>query len=190
MARSRDGWYKEIVSIWKLLGIAEDSQPSSASETQAVRHIAASLNRLEPDRARYLATFAYILSRVANVDLDVSDEETREMERIIMEHGQLPEEQAVMVVQMARTQSLVFSGTDDFLVTREFDRIATRDDKLALLHCLFSVSSADQTVLTIEDNEIRRITLELRIEHADFIKARSAFRDRLAVLQDGITPKK
>lgn len=176
------------MSIWKLLGFAEEPKSSgSETETEAVRRIADSLNRLDTDQARYLATFAYILSRVAHVDLEVTDEETHQMERIIMDHGQLAEDQAIMVVQLARTQSLVFSGTDDFIVTREFDRIASPEQKRALLHCLFAVSSADQTILTIEDNEIRRIARELRIEHGEFIEVRSAFRDKLAVLQKGST---
>jgi hypothetical protein len=96
-----------------------------------VRKIAAALDRLDPDRARYIAAFAYILSRVARADLQISDVELREMERLVQEHGGLPEEQAVLVVQMAKTQSTLFGGVENFLVTREFDKIATREQKIA-----------------------------------------------------------
>lgn len=170
------------MSLWKRLGLVTDETPSSGSDTEAVRRIADALNRLEPEHARHLAIFAYVLSRVAHVDLDVSEPETAAMERIIMEEGRLPEEQALMVVQMARTQSLVFSGTDDFLVTREFDRIATHEQKLSLLNCLFAVSASDASIATVEDNEIRRIAREIRIEHADFVAVRARYRDKLAVL--------
>lgn len=173
------------MSIWKLLGFAsEPADDGRGGDTESVRRIADSLNRLDGEWARYLAMFAYILSRVAHVDMDVSEDETRVMEHIIREHGNLSADQAAMVVQIARTQSLVFAGTDDFIVTREFDRLATHEQKLALLDCLFAVSSSDRTILTIEDNEIRRIARELRIEHADFVRARAAYRDHLAVLQD------
>jgi uncharacterized tellurite resistance protein B-like protein len=172
------------MSLWKLLGLSsEPADDGRRSDTESVRRIAESLNRLDGDRARYVAMFAYILSRVAHVDMEVSEDETRAMERIIREHGHLPDDQAVMVVQLARTQSLVFAGTDDFIVTREFDRLASHEQKLALLDCLFAVSASDRTILTVEDNEIRRIARELRIEHADFVNVRAAYRDHLAVLQ-------
>lgn len=170
------------MSLWKRLGLVPDEAPSSGSDAEAVRRIANALNRLDPERARYLAMFAYVLSRVADVDLEVTDSEMATMERVIMEEGGLPEEQALMVVQMARSQSLLFSGTDDFLVTREFDRIATREQKMSLLNCLFAVSASDASIATVEDNEIRRIARELRLEHADFVAVRARYRDKLAVL--------
>ncbi len=105
------------------------------------------------------------------------------MARIVMDHGELSEEQAVIVVQMAKSQNLLFGGTENFLVTREMSRIATRAQKLALLDCLFAVSAADDSISTAEDNVIRQIATELLLEHADFISVRSRYRDHLAVLK-------
>jgi uncharacterized tellurite resistance protein B-like protein len=156
--------------------------PASASsaDTETVRKIAAALDRLEPSRARYIAAFAYILSRVARADLHISDEEQREMERLVCEKGGLPEEQAVMVVQMAKTQSILFGGVENFLVTREFDTIATREQKLSLLHCLFAVSAVDRSISSAEDTTIRTIADELHLDRADFIAVKSAYGDLLA----------
>ncbi len=105
------------------------------------------------------------------------------MERVVMEHGELSEEQALIVVQMAKSQNLLFGGTENFLVTREMCRIATRAQKLALLDCLFAVSAADESISTAEDSVIRQIATELLLEHADFIGVRSRFREHLAVLK-------
>ena len=105
------------------------------------------------------------------------------MEQIVMQRGQLPEEQAILIVQMAKTQSLLFSGTENFLVTREFDKIADREQKLALLDCLYAVCAADQNVSTVEDNEIRNISIELKLSHDDFIAVRMKYREYLAVLK-------
>ena len=68
-------------------------------------------------------------------------------------------------------------------MTREFNRLATREDKLALLRCLFAVSASDDSVSVEEDNEIRRISSELRLTHQEFIAIRSEFRDKLSVLR-------
>jgi uncharacterized tellurite resistance protein B-like protein len=177
------------VSILKFLGLgdkdAREPSAGAAAETETVRRIVQALDRLEPERARFLAAFAYILSRVARADLKISDEEVRAMERLIGEQGGLGPEQAILVVQMAKTQNALFGGTEDYLVTREFNRIATREQKLGLLRCLFAVSATDESVSVAEDNEIRRISRELRLTHRDFIEARRAFRDQLAVLRKG-----
>ena len=111
------------------------------------------------------------------------------MERIIMEHGGLPEEQAMVVVQIAKHQNLLFGGTEDFLVTREFHKISTAEDKLALLDCLFSVAAAEGLIATAEDAVIRQIAAELSLTHQDFIAVRSRYRDHLAVLQEGEPPQ-
>jgi uncharacterized tellurite resistance protein B-like protein len=158
---------------------AESSAPTAA-DTETVRKIAAALDRLDPATARYVAAFAYILSRVARADLTISDEELHEMERLVGEKGGLPEAQAVMVVQMAKTQSVLFGGVENFLVTREFEKIATREQKIALLHCLFAVSAADGSISSAEDTTIRAIAGELNLDHADFIAVKSVYGGLLA----------
>ncbi len=173
------------MSILEFFGFKPPAdEESGAADTKTVRRIVEQLDHMEPEQARYVAAFAYILSRVARADLKVSDEETRAMERVVMEHGELSEEQAVIVVQMAKSQNLLFGGTENFLVTREMGRIATRAQKLALLDCMFAVSAADDSVSTAEDTVIRQIATELLLEHADFIGVRSRFRDYLAVLKN------
>lgn len=173
------------MSILKFLGYDPDrtARAHESAETETVRKIVAALDRLEADRARHIAIFAYILSRVARADLVISDEETRAMEEIVMQAGGLAPEQAILVVQMAKTQAILFGGTENYLVTREFNKVATREEKLALLRCLFAVSASDDSISVMEDNEIRRIADELRLTHEDFIVARSEFRRYLSVLR-------
>jgi uncharacterized tellurite resistance protein B-like protein len=171
------------MSILKFLGLDGAPETTGPGDTDTVRRIAAELDRLEPDRARYIAAFAYILGRVAIADREISAEETQAMERIVAERGGLPEAQAVMVVQMAKSQNVLFGGTEDFLVAREFGRMASYDQKLALLECLFIVSATDATITLAEEQEIARVALELKIEHADVVRARLARREYLSVLR-------
>ncbi|MGE5362035.1 MAG: TerB family tellurite resistance protein [Bacteroidales bacterium] len=177
------------MSIFELLARARQlaaSRPTAGagSDTDTVRRIVAALDKLDRDRARYIAAFAYLLARVALADRVVSDAEARTMETIVHEQGNLPEEQAVLVMQLAKSQNLLFGGTEDFLVTREFDQMATLPQKLALLDCLFAVSAADAGIATIEDNEIRRIAVELKVPHDEYIRIRLAYRQHLNVLHE------
>ena len=103
---------------------------------------------------------------------------------IVIEHGGLPEEQAIIVVQMAKTQSLLFGGTENFSVTQEFNKLAERTQKMALLDCMFAVSAADHDISGAEDKVIRQVADELLLEHSDFIEVRTRYRDHLSVLKD------
>ncbi len=169
------------MKILELLGLEKTEK--TGEETETVRRIMSALDEMPKDQARYIAAFAYILSRVARADLSISPEETAAMEEIVMALGNLPADQAIVVVQMAKSQNLLFGGTANYLVTREFNEFATREQKLNLLNCLFAVSAADDNISTAEDSEIRQIASELLLEHREFIEVRSSFRDKLAVLK-------
>jgi uncharacterized tellurite resistance protein B-like protein len=172
------------MSLLRFLGLTSPaSTGSAAGETATVRRVVTALERMDPDTARYVARFAYVLGRVAGADRGVSPEETRAMERMVIERGGLAEEQAVLVVQIAKSQHALFGGTEDYLVTREFASTATREQKLALLDCCMALAAVDAEVSVPEDDVVREITRELGLSHADFIAARSAYRDYLAVLK-------
>ncbi len=151
--------------------------------TETVRKITKELDKLDAEHAKFTACFAYLLSRVARADQTISRKEITMMEKIIMDKGGLSEEQSVIVVQMAKTQSLLFGGTEDYLVAREFRDMADLKERLALLDCLFAIAASHDSISTLEDNEISQIADELRIEHRDFISIRSRYRRHLAVLK-------
>jgi uncharacterized tellurite resistance protein B-like protein len=159
-----------VKSIRAWLGL--ESAP--ADDLAPLRESLEALDHLEPTRARYLAAFAYLLGRVADADQNVSPEETRAMERLVREQGSLSPEQAVVVVGLAKASNRLFGGTANFLVAREFSELATYDQKLALMRCLFAVSATDQSISTAEESEIHRIANELRIDRADLVALRVA----------------
>ncbi len=172
------------MSVAKLLNLLRTHSEQPSTETDTVRKIVRQLDQLEPARARYVAAFAYLLSRVARADLHISEAETSEMERLIVENSGLPEEQAILVVQIAKTQATLFGGTETFLVTQEFNDMATDEQKIKVLRCLFAVAAADKSISAAEDHEIREIARELLLTHMDYINVRLEFRQKLAVLQN------
>jgi uncharacterized tellurite resistance protein B-like protein len=171
------------MSLLRWLKLDREERSALPSDTDTVRKITRALDQLEPEKAKFVAAFAYMLSRAARADLKIERSETEAMERIVMEHGQLPEEQAIIAVQIAKAQNILFGGTENYLVSREFGTLAALPQKLALLDCLFAVAAADGSISTVEDNEISQIADELRVEHKDFIRVRSRYRDFLAVLR-------
>jgi uncharacterized tellurite resistance protein B-like protein len=165
---------KSLIRSW--LGVPDDVD---RGDHATLRQVLDALDKMEPERARYLARFAYLLGRVAQADQTVSAEETRTMERILETEGHLPPEQAVLVVGLAKTSNLLFGGTDNYVVAREFEAQATPAQKLELLRCLFAVSIAEDGVSIVEEREIQRIARELRIETPDVVALRLEFKDYL-----------
>ena len=157
--------FKALMS-W--LGMEE----SAAPEHTQLRDLIDSLDRLEPDRARHLARFAYLLGRVALADRHASNEEVRAMEQLVRDKAQLSSEQATMVVGLAKTSNLLFGGTADYDVARDFAEGSSYDEKLALAACLFTVASSDHAISLAEETEIHRIVNQLKILPQDLTKLR------------------
>jgi uncharacterized tellurite resistance protein B-like protein len=168
----------------KFLGLPAGEDESSLAATETVRKIVARLEQLDPRRARYVAAFAYILGRVAYADLDISGDESRRMEELVRRHGGLPPDQALLVVEIAKSQNRLFGGTENYLVTREFAALADAEEKLDLLDCLFAVSAADDSISVAEEEQVRLIATELGLTHQQYVEARARYSDQRAVMKE------
>lgn len=170
------------MSLLRFLGIGGAGQDDrSAPET--VRRIASQLDRLPPDKARYLAGFAYVLARVAQADLKIEDSEVAEMERIVREVAQLAEAEAALVVQIAKHQAAHLGGTENYVVTRQFREASSREQRGSLLECLYEVAAADGSITPDEQSEIMQIAEELGFTRPETIALRSRFKDKLSEFQ-------
>ena len=157
--------------------------PGSSAETATARRIVARLEALPPDEARYLACFAYVMSRAAAADFDISDEETALMEQFAIQFGGLDSSQAVLVVQMAKVQARVQGATEDFVVTREFRDISTPEQRVALLRCCCAIGAADGTINAEEASTVNEIARELDVERDVVNAVRAEFHEQLSAVQ-------
>ena len=152
-------------------------------EADVVHRISQQLDSMDPAEARHLALFAFLLSRVAQVDMVTDPAEIVEMERLVAKHGGLSAPQAAMVIEVARATQKLLGPTHNFLATREFRDATTPEQKLGLLHCLFAVAAADGSITGDEEEEIRTISRGLLLEDRDYLAVRSAFGDKRSVMQ-------
>jgi uncharacterized tellurite resistance protein B-like protein len=150
--------------------------------TETVSAIAQAVDGLEPERARFVAAFAYLLSRVAFADHDVTEGERETMERELTDLAGIDAERAAEAIALAVHATERHGATEDYQVVREFRALATEEEKMRLLRCLFAIS-AHHGITAREDNEISRIASALRIEQRQVATLRSEFRDRLNSLK-------
>jgi uncharacterized tellurite resistance protein B-like protein len=168
------------VSFLRLLGIGGPREPD---EPEALRQIADRLEALPRDEAVRLAAFACVLVRVAHADLRIDEAESAAMQRIVAEEGGLDPAAAGLVVEIAKSRARRSGGTDDYLVTREYRRLSSREERAALLGCLFAVAAADDTISDAESQQILAIGEELGFTRAEVLSLRAAWREKISVLR-------
>ncbi|CAN5691090.1 hypothetical protein BH24CHL8_BH24CHL8_07440 [soil metagenome] len=160
-----------------------EADAAAATDTATVRRIVAAMEALPEAQRRFVAGFAYILGRAAHADLLVSDEEITLMEKTVMDVGGLPEPQAVLVVQIARSQNELYGGTEDYLVTREFHESSSEEERLSLLRCAFAVGAAGGSITAEESAELNQIAKELDLSDEQLTAVRGEFTDQYAAIQ-------
>jgi hypothetical protein len=157
------------MSLLRFLGLGGAAGGERESDT--IRRIAGELDHLPPEQAKYLASFAYVLARLANADLAIDATETAEMERIVHRIAGLSDAESALVVQIAVSQARNLGGTQDYLVTRQFKQITNREQR------------ADGTIRSEESAEIAKIGEELGFTRAEANSLRAEYRDKLAEFQ-------
>lgn len=174
-----------MASLLRFIGLGgeRERQEPAGAETDSVRRIAARLERLDPQVAKYLAAFAYVLARVAHADLEIDEAETRAMQEIVRDVAHLSEEESLLAVEIAKSQARVLGGTENYVVTREFRRISSREQRVRLLRCLYAVAAADGSISGLESQEIGSIAEELGFTREETNAVRAEYRDRLSVLK-------
>jgi uncharacterized tellurite resistance protein B-like protein len=170
------------LSLLRFLGLGGERDAPSR-DTDTVRRIARRLEGIEPEKAKYLAAFAYVLARLAHADLKIDAAETAEMERIVRQIAGLSEAETALVVQIAQSQARLLGGTENYIVTRQFREISTREQRGELLQCLYAVAAADGSITGDESVEIIAIADELGFTRAEANSLRGAYRDKLAEFQ-------
>lgn len=151
--------------------IAGDTPPHDAATV--VRRVVAQLERLEPSTARHLAGLAFILTRVADADHDISAEETQRIEEILNEYASLPEEQAVLVAEIARQRQRYADTACSYEVSRQVRAAATTEQRQSLLRYIFAVAIADGSLTSDERVAILQIASELGFDRAEVEAAQS-----------------
>ena len=171
-----------LATILRKLGLVvgvDDAKP----DVHALDALEEALSHVPPDEARRVAAFAYLLSRVAHADHEVTGAEREAMVRLLVDRAHLAPGQAEIVIGIATSKIVHVRGTQDYLVSREVAARASVEEKRALIDGLYAVCAADGLISTIEDNDVRRVASEIDLEHHDVVDIRATYRGSLAVLK-------
>ena len=78
---------------------------------------------------------------------------------------------------------MLYGGTDDYTITREVSKTATREQLQRLLRASFVVASADQTIDAGESAELDEIGRELGFADTEIRAMRAEFKESFAAVR-------
>jgi len=165
----------------KFLGTS--SSAANSEDPKSVQVILEKLRPLSDEKARELASFAYVLGRVANADAEITPEEVQSIRSVLEDKGGLSFGQAELVAEIAVTEARKMGGTQDYLVTRQLQSMVSRERRRDMLDCLIAVAAADGVIVPSEEDELKQIARQLGFQTPEFLEALSKYRAYRSVLK-------
>ncbi len=177
---------RPMTTLWEKLGFKKNATGAAAKAgtSSLGRELAERLSIEDPQRLNYLAAFGGLLGRVAMADATVSEEEVGRIESILHTVSNLSAEEAAWMAQLVGRKAKELAGIENHLYLREINEQADKAQKLEIVSCLFAVAAADDEISPEENEEVRRISSALLLDHRDFIEIRRLYRDKLSVLKN------
>lgn len=132
---------------------------------------------LPDERLYFLCLVGTLMASVAHVDDHFDPAEKKALKRCLTDQFSLEGKELTLLFEVVEEQAR--QGFDFHEVVTEFNRVASHNDRINLMECLFEVSIADGKMAHEEAEEIRRITKALRIPHKTFIEHKVRALDKI-----------
>lgn len=145
----------------------ERHQHQPAQAASAIRTSLRDLHELDPEVSRFTDAVAVTLTRVADADQAISDDETRSIEKALREAGPLPEDLAVLVVELARSRREIGGCSQVTETSRHLRLKVTPEQRRHLLEWLLEVATADGSLCPAEQQVIQQIAAELGLDRSE-----------------------
>jgi uncharacterized tellurite resistance protein B-like protein len=119
---------------------------------------------------RRLSLAGGLMARVAFVDHEVQEGEFDTMVNAIKGNWELSDIEAALVAETA--VSTISKGLDYYRLSRRFFESTTEEERVRFMDALFAVANGDGFVSYEEIEEIRTISMVLKLTHKQFIDAK------------------
>jgi uncharacterized tellurite resistance protein B-like protein len=132
---------------------------------------------LSEEKLYFICLIGTLMATIAHVDEHFDPAEKKVLKRCLTDQFSLKGNELTLLLQVVEEQA--HQGFDFHEVVTEINRIASYNDRIHLMECLFEVSIADGEMVHDEAEEIRRITKALRIPHKTFIECKVRSLDKI-----------
>ncbi len=132
---------------------------------------------LPEERLYFICLVGTMLAAVAHVDDHFDPNEKKALKRCLGEQFSLKGKELTLLFEVVEEQAR--QGFDFHEVATELNRVASYNDRIHLMECLFEISIADGNMAHEEAEEVRRISKALRIPHKTFIEYKVRALDKI-----------
>ncbi len=132
---------------------------------------------LPDERLYFICLVGTLMAAVAHIDDHFDPAEKKALKRCLTDQFSLKGKELTLLFDVVEEQ--VRQGFDFHEVATELNRVASYNDRIHLMECLFEVSIADGEMIHGEVEEVRRITKALRIPHKTFIEYKVRALDKI-----------
>ena len=133
--------------------------------------------KLPEERLYFICLVGTLMAAVAHVDENFDPAEKKALKSCLRDQFSLKEKELKLLFEVVEEQAR--QGFDFHEVVTELNRVASYNDRIHLMECLFEVSIADGKMSHEEAQETRRITKALRIPHKTFIEYKVRALDKI-----------
>ena len=105
------------------------------------------------------------------------------MEQALQGEERLDEPTAILVTEMAKLQAKTVGGTEDYVVTREFKKLADDAQRVAIVRACYAVMAANGTISAEETGTINQIADELDIDEDVLRSIRAEYHEKFSSVQ-------
>lgn len=169
------------MNLWKFLGVKDERPAEDYGELY--QKIQSLLKDRSENQIKWITGVAGLLGKVAYADMEISTDEVEKISQLLLREDGLEADDAGMIVGMLRENRVQLLTLEDHIYIRLINAVASKDQKKTLLKALFAVAAADEHIAPEEDGVIRNVAKGLFLSHAEFIEARSAYREYLSFLK-------
>ncbi len=135
------------------------------------------------EEVKLVTGYAGLLGKIAYSDMETSNVELERIQEILAEEMSLDGQQIEMIVKLLDDQHVKLFSLEDYIYTRFINDVCEKAEKLGLLHALFRVAAADESVCAEEDAALWSVAKGLRLSHKEFVTVRAEFAQHLDVLK-------
>jgi uncharacterized tellurite resistance protein B-like protein len=166
------------MSFWKMFSKSDTDNKSTLEHNLKLE-----FPDFSDEKLIKLASISGLLSVVAFTDLIITENEKAAIRDGLKEWTNLTQEEIDAVSEISQKHAKELIDLENHLYANSLNETMSKDEKYYLIESLFDIAASDNHVSNQESEQIRSISINLKLPRNLFLAARAKVAERLDVLK-------